>query len=151
MNLLELMNLDAAKVKLFAAAFMALCIIATAAILIDLWDGVHTARQTGQAVHSHKLRCTIAKTMEYWRIITMGFLLDCVGIFFDVYEFPFMAAIFTAGLLYIEWRSLREHSKRRKSHTAELTEIIRDIIAAATKRDAREILEKLEKGETREE
>ncbi len=53
------------KLYLFVGVFLAVCILVIAAIMLDLWDGVHTAKKTHQRVHSHKLRVTIAKMSEY--------------------------------------------------------------------------------------
>ena len=65
------------KLYLFVGVFLAVCILVIAAIMLDLWDGVHTAKKTHQRVHSHKLRVTIAKMSEYWRFIMIGFISAC--------------------------------------------------------------------------
>lgn len=69
------------KMSLFLGVFFAVCILVITAILLDLWDGVHTAKKTNQRIHSHKLRVTIAKMSEYFRFIVIGFLVDCLGSF----------------------------------------------------------------------
>ena len=85
MTIMEsILSLD--KLYLFLGIFLAVCILVIAAIMLDLWDGVHTAKKTNQRVHSHKLRVTIAKMSEYWRFILIGFLVDCLGIFFSFYR-----------------------------------------------------------------
>lgn len=77
--------LSTEKIFLFLGVFFVVCILVITAILLDLWDGVHTARKTGQRVHSHKLRVTIAKMSEYCHRFFGGlprllfqFLLDAV-------------------------------------------------------------------------
>ena len=67
----SILSLD--KFYLFLGIFLAVCILVIVAIMLDLWDGVHTAKKTNQRVHSHKLRVTIAKMCEYWRFILIGF------------------------------------------------------------------------------
>ncbi len=129
------------KLYLFLGIFLAVCILVIAAIMLDLWDGVHTAKKTNQRVHSHKLRVTIGKMSEYWRFIMIGFLVDCLGIFFSVYILPFVAVLFGAGLIVVEAKSMFEHANRRKSHMTELPKIINDIIAAADKKEAKRILD----------
>lgn len=131
------------KIYLFLGVFLAVCILVIAAIMLDLWDGVHTARKTGERVHSHKLRVTIAKMSEYWRLILIGFLVDCLGVFFSFYILPFVAVMFGAGLIAVEAKSMFEHAGRRKSHAADLPDVVKSIIKAVDAKDAHEILERL--------
>ncbi len=131
------------KLYLFLGVFFAVCLLVITAILVDLWDGVHTAKRTNERVHSHKLRVTIAKISEYWRFILIGFLVDCLGIIFSFYILPFVAVLFGAGLIAVEAKSMFEHAHRRKSHTAELPDIVSSIICAVDKKDAQKVLERL--------
>lgn len=132
------------KVMLFAGMFLAVSILVIVAIMLDLWDGVHTARKTGKRVHSHKLRVTIAKMSEYWRFILIGFLVDCLGIFFSFYFMPFVAVVFGAGLIVVEAKSMFEHAGERKSHIRELPDVIHSIIECAHEKDARKIIEEIQ-------
>lgn len=138
---MEILQLD--KLYLFLGIFLAVCILVITAILIDLWDGVHTAKRTNECVHSHKLRVTIAKISEYWRFILIGFLVDCLGVIFSFYILPFVAVLFGAGLIAVEAKSMFEHAHRRKSHTAQLPDIVSSIINAVDKKDAHKVLERL--------
>lgn len=131
------------KVYLFLGVFLTVCILVIMAIMLDLWDGVHTARKMNQRVHSHKLRVTIAKMSEYWRFILIGFLVDCIGIFFSFYLLPFVTAMFGVGLIVVEAKSMFEHANRRKSHTKELPDILNDIICAVDRKDAENLLKRL--------
>lgn len=131
------------KVLLFLGAFFAVSLLVIAAIMLDLWDGVHTARVTGERVHSHKLRITIDKMSEYWRFIIIGFLIDCIGIVFDFYPMPFVVIVFGAGLIVIEIKSMFEHARRRKSHTTELPAILKSIVECANEKDAHDIIAKI--------
>ena len=131
------------KVLLFAAILLAISILVVIAIMLDLWDGVHTAKITKERVHSHKFRITIAKMSEYWRFIIIGFLIDCIGCIFDFYLIPFVVVLFGTGLILIEIKSMFEHAKRRKSHTATLPSLLKKIIAASNPQEAKEVLEKI--------
>lgn len=111
--------------------------------MLDLWDGVHTAKVTKERVHSHKMRVTIAKMSEYWRFIIIGFLIDCIGMIFSFYVMPFVAVLFGAGLIIIEIKSMFEHAKRRKSHTTDLPDILKSIVDCANDKDAHDIIERL--------
>lgn len=131
------------KLYVFLGVFLAVSILVIAAIMLDLWDGVHTAKKINERIHSHKLRVTIGKVFEYWRFILIGFLVDCLGIFFSFYFMPFVAVVFGAGLIVVEANSMMEHAKRRKSHIKDVPKIINDIIAAANKKDAQKIVDLL--------
>lgn len=111
--------------------------------MLDLWDGVHTAKVTKERVHSHKMRVTIAKMSEYWRFIIIGFLIDCIGMIFSFYVMPFVAVLFGAGLIIIEIKSMFEHAKRRKSHTTDLPDILKSIVNCANDKDAHDIIDRL--------
>ncbi len=129
------------KLVLFVGVFFAVSIVVILAIMLDLWDGVHTAKKTHQRVHSHKLRVTIEKLSEYWRFLLIGFLVDCLGVLFDFYFLPFMALLFGLGLIAVEIISMFEHAKRRKSHLTDVPKIINDIIAAVDRKDAQRIID----------
>lgn len=131
------------KITLFAGIFLAISLLVVLAIMLDLWDGVHTAKVTKERVHSHKLRVTIDKMSEYWRFILIGFLIDCIGLIFSFYIMPFIAVLFGAGLIIIEIKSMFEHAKRRKSHTTELPGILRKIVECANEKDAHDLVEKI--------
>lgn len=131
------------KLYLFLGVFLAVCILVIAAIMLDLWDGVHTARKTNQRVHSHKLRATIEKMSEYWRFILIGFLVDMLGCFFTFYMLPFVTMLFGVGLIVTEAKSMFEHAHRRKSHTSQLPQIIKSIVDCAHESDAKKIVDVL--------
>ena len=131
------------KAYLFMEIFMAVCIFVIVAIMLDLWDGVYTAKCTGERVHSHKMRVTISKMSEYWRFLLIGFLVDCLGLFFAWYSLPFTAVVFGAGLIIVEAKSMFEHAHRRKSHTAELPDLLKNIIEASNIQEAKDILTKV--------
>ena len=136
-----ILNID--KALLFLGVFLAVSIVVITAIMLDLWDGVHTAKKTHERVHSHRLRVTIAKISEYWRLLLIGFLIDCLGVLFDFYFMPFVALLFGAGLIVVEAKSMFEHASKRKSHAVELPEIISKIVSATTSTDARKIIDTL--------
>ena len=137
----SIVSLD--KFNLFVGIFLAVCILVIVAIILDLWDGVHTAKRTNQRVHSHKLRITISKMCEYWRFILIGFLVDCLGVFFPFYFIPFVTMLFGVGLIVVEAKSMFEHAARRKSHMTELPEIVKKIIACTQEKSAYKIIEQL--------
>lgn len=133
------------KLYLFLGVFLGICLLVILAIIMDLWDGVYTARRIGERIHSHKLRVTLSKISEYFRFIAIGFLVDCVGMLFPFYFMPFVAMLFGVGLTIVEAKSMFEHARKRHSVTVEVPDIIRSIIACAKEKDAHALIEEIEK------
>lgn len=115
--------------------FLTIC-----AVLIDLWDAIYTARQMGIKVRSHKLRMTINKMGEYWRIMLLGFVFDLIGVIFPWYGYPYLSIVICVGIMLIEIKSVWEHAKRRKSKVGELPDIIEEVIKVASKPEAEAVL-----------
>lgn len=101
-----------------------LCFVA---VLIDLFDGLRTAKALKERIHSHKLRVTMGKIIEYWSVVLLAFLVDCVGCLHPAYALPYVSMIVTIGVLLIEGKSMIEHARRRKSRTAKLPAVLREI------------------------
>lgn len=120
---------------------VSLWILMLAAILLDLWDGLYTARKTGKRIKSHILRITIAKVGEYWRFMLIAFVIDSAGTVFPFYNFPYISIVFFLGLVGVEVKSMLEHAKRRKSHIDEAATIVQRIIECATDGTAKEIID----------
>lgn len=133
------------KLYLFLGVFLGICLLVILAIIMDLWDGVYTARRIGERIHSHKLRVTLAKISEYFRFIAIGFLVDCVGMLFPFYFMPYVTMLFGVGLTIVEAKSMFEHARKRHSDTVEVPDIIRSIIACAKEKDAHALIEQIEK------
>ena len=119
------------KLMLFLGIFLGISLLVIAAIMLDLWDGVSTAKKL------HK------KVSEYWRFIVIGFLVDCIGFLFSFYVLPFMVMLFGIGLIVVEIKSMFEHAKRRKSQTAQLPDIWQGICDAASEKEAQQIFQKI--------
>lgn len=119
--------------------FLVFCVV-----LLDLWDGIYTARRLKQPVRSHRLRATFSKFGEYWRIMLFGFIADTIGIMFPFYSLPYLSMLICLGIIVIEFRSVLEHSKRRKSKSADLPDIISGIVSAATEHDAISMIKRLD-------
>lgn len=122
--------------KRFGSFFLFLWLILIAAILLDLWDGVNTARKLKQPIKSHRLRITIEKITEYWRLMLIAALVDIIGAVFTFYSVPFLSILFCLGLIGVEAKSMFEHAKRRKSKAVEMKEIMKSIVTAANDKDA---------------
>lgn len=125
-----------------------LWLLVIVAILIDLWDGVYTARRMHERIHSHKLRVTAAKISEYWRLMLVGFVIDTIGVLFPWWALPYLSILLCVGLVGVEAKSIFEHARKRKSHAAEIGDIYQLIIKAATDKDARRVIEHLKESGT---
>ena len=78
-------------------------------VLIDMWDGVQTARVLKEPINSKGFRRTFAKAGDYWRMMLFGLMFDTLGLLFTWYILPYMTIIITVGVLIIEFRSVWEH------------------------------------------
>lgn len=116
------------RLHLFATIFLCVLIVALIAILLDLRDGIATARRCGQKLHSHKLRVTVGKIIEYWQFIFLAALADFVGAFMPFYGIPYLTLIFGLAVIIIEAKSMFEHAKRRKSGVTKLPQTVADIV-----------------------
>lgn len=118
-------------------------ILVVVAVLVDLSDGVYTARVLNVPIRSHKLRITINKCLEYYRLLILGFILDCFGLMFPQYSMPYVTIVMSVGLVLVEGKSMYEHLKRRKSATVELKDLLGAIISAASERDAKAVMREI--------
>ena len=119
-----------------------LWVLVVGAIMLDLWDGLYTARVLKKAIHSKKLRITVNKICEYWRLLLIGFILAKIGVMFPIYAYPFLSMLFAIGLIVVELKSMFEHAKERKSKTLEVSEIMQMIVKCASEKDAAQLIER---------
>ena len=112
-------------------------------VLVDMWDGVQTARFMKEKVNSKGLRRTFSKAGDYWRMMLFGLMFDSLGLLFPWYILPYMTMVITVGILVIEFRSVWEHNRRKRSHAAELPGVIANIIKCASEKDALELINKI--------
>ncbi len=115
-------------------------LLTVAAVLIDLWDGIYTARRTHERLRSHKFRRTVRKAGEYWRVLLFGFVGDTLGVLFPWYSLPYATMLLTACLVIVEARSVVEHFRRRKSELAKLPGLLEEIVGCLTEKDAKRLV-----------
>ena len=106
------------------------------ATLLDFWSGVATAKATKEPLMSHGFRRTITKMSSYWQVLIFALMFDILGAFLSFYYLPFLTMVSTLAIIIIEGRSVIENGQRKKSHAAQIPEIVADIIKAATSEDA---------------
>lgn len=110
------------------------------ACLVDFWSGTSTAKALGESLHSHGLRRTIVKIGEYWRVLIFTLMFDMLGALLPFYSLPFATMLCAIGIICIEARSVIENSQRKHSHAAEVPDMVKQIVEAATSEQGAEVL-----------
>lgn len=116
------------------------CILIIVACLIDLWTGIDAARKNKEQIRSKALRRTVAKILDYLRVIMFGVLIDILGLSFPWYVVPYCAIICTLGILVIEGKSVLENFQKKKSSAAQVADIIEAIVDATDNETAEKII-----------
>ena len=116
------------------------CVLVIAACLIDLWTGVDAARKNKKRIKSRILRRTVAKILDYLRVVVFGVLIDILGLAFPWYAIPYAALLVTLGILLIEGKSVIENYHKSKSAAAKVVDMISTIIDCADNDTAEKII-----------
>lgn len=116
-------------------------ILVMVASFIDMWTGIDAARVNKEPISSKSLRKTIAKIVDYLRVLLFAVLIDVLGLFFPWYAIPYFSIICTLGILLIEGRSVIENSKKKKANAGEVAEMVEKIINCAVSKDAEELIQ----------
>ena len=142
---IETKNIDAicAFIIIRVIVIMVCWIIMVLSCFVDLWSGRNTAKFLGEKLESHKYRRTVIKIGDYSRVMVFGFMFDCLGMLLPFYILPFGTMLCATGVILIEGKSVLENSARKKAHAADIPEVIKKIILAASTKDAESILEQL--------
>lgn len=145
LEFIETKNIDALCTFIIIRVIivMACWIMMVSSCFVDLWSGRNTAQFLGEKLESHKYRRTVIKIGDYSRVMVFGFMFDCLGMLLPFYILPFGTMLCTIGVILIEGKSVLENSARKKAHAADIPEVIRKIIQAASTKDAESILEQL--------
>ena len=116
------------------------CILVIVACLIDLWTGIDAARKNRERIKSKALRRTVAKILDYLRVIVFGVLIDILGLAFPWYAIPYLAIICTLGILIIEGKSVLENFQKKKSSAAQIVDVIETIVNCTDNETAEKII-----------
>lgn len=145
LEFIEAKNIDAlCTFIIIRVIIIMICwIMMVSSCFVDLWSGRTTAQFLGEKLESHKYRRTVIKIGDYSRVMVFGFMFDCLGMLLPFYILPFGTMLCTTGVILIEGKSVLENSARKKAHAADIPEIIKKIIQAASTKDAESILEQL--------
>lgn len=116
------------------------CILVIAACFIDLWTGIDAARKNREKIRSKALRRTVAKILDYLRVVMFAVLIDVLGLTFPWYVIPYCAIICTLGILVIEGKSVLENFQKKKSSAAQVADVIKAIVEATDNETAEKII-----------
>lgn len=116
------------------------CILIIVACLIDLWTGIDAARKNKEKIRSKALRRTVAKILDYLRVIMFAVLIDILGLTFTWYLMPYCCVVCTLGILVIEGKSVLENFQKKKSSAAQVVDIISTIVECADHDTAEKII-----------
>lgn len=113
--------------------------------ILDFWSGRDTAKALGEKIDSKGYRRTFVKIGDYYRVLIFLLLFDLIGSLFEFYKLPFATILGSAATIGIELKSVIENSRRKKSHSADLPDVIKKIIQCATVEDGKKILQEIGK------
>ena len=116
------------------------CILVIVACFIDLWTGIDAARKNKETIKSKALRRTVAKIIDYLRVIMFGVLIDVLGLSFPWYAIPYCAIVCALGILIIEGKSVLENFHKKKSSAAKVVDVIETIINCTDNDTAEKII-----------
>mgnify|MGYP003300747036 CR=1 FL=1 len=116
------------------------CVLVIVACLIDLWTGIEAARKNRERIRSRILRRTVAKIIDYLRVVVYGVLIDILGLAFPWYAIPYAALVVTLGILLIEGKSVIENYRKGRSSAANIIDVIEHIIDCADNDTAEKII-----------
>lgn len=118
------------------------------ATFIDMYYGRRAARAAGEKLCSKKYRRTFNKIGDYIRVMAFALMFDFLGGLFDWYKLPFATIVYTISSILIEFISVREKLNKIKVHAAEVPKMIRQIVQAASTKDAQKILDLINQKKT---
>lgn len=111
--------------------------------ILDFWSGRDTAKALGEPIDSKGYRKTFVKIGDYYRVLIFLLLFDLIGSLFEFYKLPFATLLGSVAVIAIELKSVIENSRRKKSHSAEIPQIIKEIVQCTTTAEGEEILKRI--------
>ncbi len=121
------------------------CIFIILSAFVDMWAGIDAAKANKESIDSKSLRRTVSKVVDYFRVLVFGAMIDGLGLLFPWYVAPYCMVMVTVGIIVIECKSVMENSRKKKSHAAEITDVIRKIIDCVNDKDAAALIEDIKR------
>lgn len=147
LELIEAKNIDALMffIVIRVGIILVCWLFMVVSSIVDFWSGTTTAKALGQALMSHGFRRTVTKIGDYARLMLFALMFDILGSLLSFYIVPFATILCTIAVIYIEGKSVVENSKRKKAHAADVPDIVKKIVQAATVEQGHEILNEITK------
>jgi hypothetical protein len=145
LNLIEAKDYEALMYYIIVRVIIVLVCwsFAIVANIIDFYSGTSTARALGEKLQSHGFRRTITKIGDYVKVLMFALMFDALGSLFEFYVIPFVTMLCTISVILIEGRSVVENSRRKHSHAADVPDIVKKIVQAATTEQAQGVMKEI--------
>lgn len=147
LELIEAKNIDA--LMFFIAVRVGIILVCwffmVVSSIVDFWSGITTAKALGQVLMSHGFRRTVTKIGDYIKLMLFALMFDILGSLLSFYIVPFATILCTIAVICIEGKSVVENSKRKKTHVADVPDIVKKIVQAVTAEQGHEILDEITK------
>lgn len=114
-----------------------------AANIIDCISGRNTAKALGIKIDSRGYRKTFHKVKDYYIVLACLILFDLIGMLLSFYILPFATMLGSLSVIIIEFLSVVENSRKKKSNAANIPEIIKEIVQCNTLGKGVEIYNKI--------
>ena len=114
-TLLELSGLEVTALHRAVLLEAVVWLSMLAAVVIDFMTGIRKARALNIPRDSHGLRRSFRKFADYGKVTGMLMLVDLLAISFGVYTLPYASGLSALGVIYTEYRSVRENLAAIKS------------------------------------
>ena len=124
------------------------CVLVIVACFIDLWTGIDAARKNKEKIKSRILRRTVAKIIDYLRVVIFGVLIDLLGLAFPWYAIPYCAIVCTLCILLIEGKSVIENYHKSRSSAAKVLDAIAQIVDCTDNETAERIVKAIKEDST---
>lgn len=133
-----------------ALFFIIACGFIFVSVMIDFNTGVKKAKALGEKIHSKGFRDSIVKFSEYIKVLYFGIVVDC-ALTLLYRNIPVGVVLVCVAVCAIEFYSVVENLRAKKSSAAGVPDMLTKIIKASTKEEAFDLLEKLKSGKDKEE
>ena len=111
-----------------------------AAVIIDFSTGIRKARVLKIPRDSHGFRRSFEKFGDYGKVTGMLMLFDLLAILFGIYSLPYASGLAGVGVVYTEYKSVRENLTAIRSAAVKMTTLV-ELLANAHERNNRLIVE----------
>ena len=115
---------------LFRHIFIVFCLFHITALFVaaDFVSGTATAKKLKEPLRSRRYRKSLEKLLWYWGVQLLVGVVGLIGTLFDFYNWPYLSIVAALCICWVEFKSMREHAKRRKDQTSKIPEALNEII-----------------------